>query len=206
MASASNMMKSVLSQNQDSEEVTILMPGISKDSVQMVLSNLVNMRQDFQDVDASIVELFAFDFPKGMLKCTFEGCTAEFQRKLHLQRHQASHSKERQFVCDQCGKVFYHEDNLRLHMRYHNDLMTAHTCPHCQYVFYGRRALQSHIDDHHAPLVPCPVCDKSVKKRFLLRHLRSRCENILLNSKQIAFQIPRSRQNIKKSAKSFQSF
>ena len=56
---------------------------------------------------------------KNIFKCDFENCTAKFVRRLHLERHQSIHVRNSSFekLCDLCGKVFYHEDYLKLHLR-----------------------------------------------------------------------------------------
>ena len=109
------------------------------------------------------------------LVCGEDNCTQVFQRQRDLQRHRSTkHSKEKRFVCDQCGKVFFHLDNLNLHIRYHQDLQQIHQCSFCQEEFHGYRALQTHIEDHHTAPVPCPVCQKMFKKRRLLRHMRAK--------------------------------
>lgn len=175
LASSSKSMKKMLLKE---DEPCLILPDFPKNSVQETLIKTLKSDEIVSHEYFPILELFSFDQqkqePQKEFKCSQLGCNAQFQRLRHFQRHIASHAKSSQFVCELCGKVFFHEDNLALHMRYHEDISTIHTCPHCQYDFNGRRALQSHIADHHAPLISCPVCKKSLKKRLLLRHIRSK--------------------------------
>ena len=179
VASSSKFMRQVLS---ETEEFSLCLPAFEKDTVLSTLCNLILCQEP---VNADLVKLLVIDDVQKpehpvierdgkLFKCPNEGCSLTFQRLLHFQRHVASHKKETQYICDQCGKVFYHNDNLKLHMRYHQDLLTTHSCSLCPQQFNGRRALNSHMDDVHAPQIQCPLCNQSVKKKLLLRHLRSK--------------------------------
>ena len=97
--------------------------------------------------------------------CTFEGCSAKFSRRLHLERHQSIHlqNPQNRKLCDLCGKVFFHEDNLRLHMAYHKDLEKNYHCELCDRIFKGRRVYQNHMKDIHTNKVSCPLCNR-IKK------------------------------------------
>merc|ERR1712223_1408915 len=179
-------MKELL-KNQD--ESCLILHDFDRNHVLTALENLIkksdssdgediyNILKFDKEIVPSNVKLDVSSSTKKLFKCNVKNCSTVFQRLRHFQRHVSSHTKNSQYVCEQCGKVFYHEDNLKLHMRYHQDILDIHTCPHCQYDFHGRRALQCHIDDQHTPLVSCPICKKSLKKRMLLRHVRSKHAN-----------------------------
>ena len=184
-AASSKFMKELL-KNQD--ESCLILHDFDRNHVLTALENLIK-KSDSSDGE-DIYNILKFDkeivpsnvkldvsSTKKLFKCNVKNCSTVFQRLRHFQRHVASHTKNSQYVCEQCGKVFYHEDNLKLHMRYHQDVLDIHTCPHCQYDFHGRRALQCHIDDQHTPQVSCPICKKNFKKRMLLRHVRSKHAN-----------------------------
>ncbi len=102
-------------------------------------------------------------------KCTEPNCNMEFVRALHLEQHVSLHRKERELPCDQCGKVFYHEANLRAHQRYHRETESAEECPDCGEKVRGARALKAHMDVHHVT-VRCPVCEKEVPKAYVRQH------------------------------------
>lgn len=39
-------------------------------------------------------------------ECSFRGCAKMFRRLEHLKRHERSHTQERPYGCDVCGKWF----------------------------------------------------------------------------------------------------
>ena len=183
LAASSKLMKELL---KNQEEPCLVLPDLDRKNVLDALENLF-IKNNVTEIEKfeEVYDTLKFDVEKHIsnnndtssksaFKCSVMGCTVVFQRALHLERHLSSHNKNSQFVCEQCGKVFYHEDNLKLHMRYHEDILKVLTCQHCQSEFHGRRALQCHIDDQHAPQISCPICKKSFKKRMLLRHVRSK--------------------------------
>ncbi len=182
LAASSEFLYKVL---QEDSDMCLIMPEVSKKNVACLAQHFASPEMDTEKMDLchfEMLQLFRMD--KWMkdrkdessktYKCTIAGCFAEFSRLRHYQRHKANHSKSNPLVCDHCGKVFYHLDNLKLHIQYHKDLKNIKTCEECQCDFYGSRALKAHVDHHHAPKVDCPVCQKSLRKRVLLRHLRSK--------------------------------
>lgn len=59
-------------------------------------------------------------------------------------------TSERQFICDwtQCGKVFSHPDNLRVHYRRHTD-EKPHHCHHCEAAYRQKSGLKYHLEKVH---------------------------------------------------------
>jgi len=59
-------------------------------------------------------------------------------------------TSERRFVCDwtQCGKVFSHQDNLRVHYRRHTD-EKPHHCHHCEAAYRQKSGLKYHLEKVH---------------------------------------------------------
>ena len=182
IASSSKFMQETMENNDD---FCLIMPGFSSQEVFSTLKNML-LNCDPLVINQDLISMLGIEKEslaisnsekpsetKNTLKCNKPGCNAVFQRKRHLERHLANHEKGTHLICDLCGKVFHHKDNLELHMRYHEDLSTRYTCNDCSQQFDGRRALQVHIDEHHTPPINCPVCQKGIKKRLLLRHLRS---------------------------------
>ncbi|CAL4064454.1 unnamed protein product, partial [Meganyctiphanes norvegica] len=51
--------------------------------------------------------------------CPYTGCVFKTHRKINLNAHLATHSKERSHQCEVCGHSFSHAKNLRRHMRLH---------------------------------------------------------------------------------------
>jgi len=57
---------------------------------------------------------------KKMHECSFFGCGMKFPRKTLLQRHERTHTGERPFPCDRCGKRFARSDSLKCHLQLHS--------------------------------------------------------------------------------------
>ena len=171
------------------ENMSLILPQWKCSEVQQFLLHSVNRSAGIQDIEnLTLFRTLGFHadvtpreksvvkehVKKPILVCSAKNCGQKFQRTRDLHRHMACHSQEQRFVCDQCGKVFFHLDNLNLHIKYHEDLQRVHHCTFCQEKFRGYRALQTHIDDHHSAPIACPICQKLFKKRRLLRHMRAK--------------------------------
>ena len=177
IASSSKFLSDILVRNED---MALVLPHWKCSEVKQFLFNSVKRFGADQDDDIdnlSMFEMLGFHPEQGKsnnLVCGANHCFKKFQRARDLHRHMASHSQEQRFICDQCGKVFFHLDNLNLHIKYHKDMQHVHHCSFCQEKFRGYRSLQTHMDDHHSAPIPCPVCQKLYKKRRLLRHMRAK--------------------------------
>ncbi|KAL4748761.1 hypothetical protein BDW72DRAFT_205371 [Aspergillus terricola var. indicus] len=55
-------------------------------------------------------------FPKPFL-CCFPGCTASYQQRSHLRRHEAQHYRHEAFQCSVCKLQLGRRDTLRRHMK-----------------------------------------------------------------------------------------
>ena len=117
--------------------------------------------------------------------CPSPNCKLQFQRRLHYERHvgrclsklvnaeEDEESSRGEFECEECGKSFHHPDNLKLHEKYHADLLVEKECSICgTRGIMGRHALTAHMEKFHATKMPCPFCEKLLSSRRLLnRHI-----------------------------------
>ncbi|KAL2840295.1 hypothetical protein BJY01DRAFT_236795 [Aspergillus pseudoustus] len=90
-----------------------------------------------------------------MLSCDYPGCTAQYRRKEHLNRHARKHCAPPQLACEHCNKTFERSDTLRrhqqLHLRQDNDATprAAKACDHCH-------SSKTRCDGKQ----PCKVCSR----------------------------------------------
>ena len=206
MAALSSMMRNIM-KNED-EFFSLILPDVSTSSVRSALEQSVNpnhgnqnMSEDNQyifkliKVDSSfepckLLDKFEPQLESGskkVFKCDFDSCSAKFVRRIHLERHQTKHkiNQLNEKLCDLCGKVFYHDDNLKLHIRYHQDIEKNYSCTICQKTFKGRRSLHCHMSDCHASKDQCPICKRLIKRRFLPRHMRIKHPNERVRTRDI---------------------
>ncbi len=89
--------------------------------------------------------------------------------RARLRLHQTSHRGDRPFLCDDCGKGFKTEKNLRVHQRLHVSTggdaaaVALETCTVCERTFKEKRLLKLHMAAVHEKLKPhlCNFCGYS---------------------------------------------
>ena len=52
-------------------------------------------------------------------ECPYPLCDARFASSSHVTRHVKTHTNQRNFVCQTCGKAFIRSEHLRGHMTLH---------------------------------------------------------------------------------------
>ena len=99
----------------------------------------------------------------GGLTHACEFCPKRFSTNYLRQRHQASHSSERNFVCEQCPARFATGFSLREHQRQHTRFF-LYECKKCLQKFKNRAHTKRHILIHSdVPCYKCDSCDETFK-------------------------------------------
>ena len=128
--------------------------------------------------------------------CSYNGCNKKFANQNAMKKHLIQHTKEKMKMCDQCCKMFYHDSDVKHHMKSHMELeyecdkcekkyryksqLTKHLkvcgtkrrcqCPHCKKMLKEPRYLKDHISTKHA--LPenwkfqCKICDMKPKFQY----------------------------------------
>ncbi|CAI5743569.1 unnamed protein product [Peronospora destructor] len=110
------------------------------------------------------------DKKKRIFRCTFPGCSREFQLKGNLKRHVNIHKGEKKFACKFCNKRFLRKADMEVHYRVH----TGERPYRCKYNECGKRFarcsdLLSHERTHTGKkpyACTFPGCDRSFARKF----------------------------------------
>ena len=89
-------------------------------------------------------------------------CAKEFVKPGELDHHIKSvHDKETRFDCAECGKGFYHEWNLKAHLRVHTG-EKPFACDQCEKAFAHKGNLKRHLRTHSGQKpFQCTKCRKA---------------------------------------------
>jgi len=100
-------------------------------------------------------------------------CLKTCSNKSNLVTHMRTHSKDRPFVCKECGKDFRILHNLHLHQRTHTG-ERDHVCAKCGKAFAWPESLKRHQSTHSSERpYSCAHCEKKFShNQHLVRHLR----------------------------------
>jgi len=119
-----------------------------------------------------------------MYKCT--ECSRSFDYEKNLERHLAKHKEgtiketddqqEKEFVCDQCGKIYGNYKSWFYHVKSHSVIYQCQTCPRG---FKTPRGLKYHMALHTGiAAFHCSECGKAfITRDKLLLHQKSRHSN-----------------------------
>ncbi len=89
----------------------------------------------------------------------------------HIKSHMETHGeRERNFVCDICQKSFH----KKAYLKHHAIIHTEQNYKQCQ-ICDGRFAnIANHMLTHNTQTFPCPICQKELKSKTILRvHLET---------------------------------
>ena len=74
-------------------------------------------------------------------------CGKAFRRQDHLRDHKYIHSKEKPHQCEECGKGFCQSRSLAVHKILHSEAY-SHKCPICKLLFAQRSSCKTHLLTH----------------------------------------------------------
>lgn len=107
-------------------------------------------------------------------KCCFPNCGKCYYNQCKLNLHLRSHSDERPYVCEICSKSFKEKSNLKVHMKFHSDFRPF-KCNHCNKSYKTKGHLKDHILSSHAKIKNyfCGICFHTFYRKSTLKfHLK----------------------------------
>ncbi|XP_053693782.1 zinc finger protein 267-like [Sabethes cyaneus] len=122
--------------------------------------------------------------PDGRFKCDL--CDATFKLYGNLIIHRRSHTGERPYPCNICGRAFSTSSNMKTHMNVVHSQDRPFKCQHCYKSFNSETRMRSHMETHSYPMniglneggngelsSTCKVCNKSFSHpSYLTIHYR----------------------------------
>ena len=92
-----------------------------------------------------------------------ETCGKTFPTSSALKKHKYMHTEEKQFQCKYCGKRLRYEVGLKTHMKLHTGEYSA-TCHICDKPFVQRPNYKLHMKLHHPGVPIMPPKDNKPKQ------------------------------------------
>ena len=78
------------------------------------------------------------------------------------------------YTCNQCGKQYNTNDNLKTHIKSAHEGV-KYSCNHCEKQFTRRNSLNVHVQSvHEGVKYPCNKCDyRATRKEIMRRHIET---------------------------------
>ncbi|XP_064782719.1 zinc finger protein 391-like [Oncorhynchus masou masou] len=109
-----------------------------------------------------------------MHACSY--CNKRFNYRSQVIIHERVHTRERPFICKQCGKGFSQINNLKKHQLCHRGGEGKHECGECGKAFCHTQSLKNHMVAAHGfgSRLDCETCGKTFhNKKALIAHSTS---------------------------------
>ncbi|KAK3084730.1 hypothetical protein FSP39_018061 [Pinctada imbricata] len=109
-----------------------------------------------------------------ILKCQEPDCDFMCVAQDSMKTHWARKHSEKKIFCSKCGKLFYNQVRLRMHMKSHDPKEFKYPCEVCGKKFYQKGLLNSHMNVVHnkSNLKMCHLCPwTTTGEREVLIHL-----------------------------------
>lgn len=122
------------------------------------------------------------DIVNQMIRCPIRNCQSSFKRMSSFVEHKKLHQFEGSIRCEICGKICISKDQLRAHMKYHQQ--PKYKCNECDITFFESQQLKTHQLVKHENIrnFKCPNCEKTYSKRsHLSRHVKVSHEKQTIN-------------------------
>ncbi|XP_006859872.1 PREDICTED: zinc finger and SCAN domain-containing protein 21 [Chrysochloris asiatica] len=159
-----------------------------QDFIAMVIDNKYEARLERQQVNLErgtksssqdvgskeVTEVIPIHFNTREKRYICAECGKAFSNSSNLTKHRRTHTGEKPYVCTRCGRAFSHSSNLTLHYRTHM-VERPYDCTKCGKAFSQSSDLLKHQRSHtgEAPY-QCTDCGKSFSgKASLIRHYRT---------------------------------
>lgn len=114
-------------------------------------------------------------------------CTRKFPKRISLIRHQSTHIRQANYVCEICNDSFWHQILFNEHKNLHqvpNEIKKPFKCEICNYRLLTETQLAYHKNSFHStePMEEvaskCRTCDRMILNKTYLRVHESTCGKI----------------------------